>query len=434
MEAPIFIGELELTKPITAISLPERQAGLPYTGVRLLIRMQSLPVGYVFMPSATLDPAAISRQIWLELATDINKLRSHAGLSPLDALPIDGVQVEESLADDGADGPLVSVVLCTRNRPDSVVVTLRGLVAMRYPSFEIIVVDNAPSSDATREAVLSEFGADPRIRYVRELRPGLSCARNRGVREAAADIIAFTDDDVKVDQWWLDGIMRGFGAVPDVGCVTGLVATAEIENAVQLFFDLRAAWGNVRGRKVFDLTENRDDSPLYPYAAGGFGAGANFAVSRKILDLLGGFDEALGAGTPSGGGEDLDIFIRVILNGYRLVHEPSAIVSHYHRSELSELERQMKAYGSGLTAAITAIVLKEPRARREVPSRVLSGVLHVFTLRDRVSNNATLPSGLMTRDVLGMLNGPRLYFKGRYSLRRSRVAGTGSRPSSTGGS
>jgi GT2 family glycosyltransferase len=422
VEAPIFISELELTGPITGIVLPTRKDRPAYTGVQLLVRVQSLPVGYVFLPADALDPAAISRQIWLKLASEINLLRSRAGLVALDALSVDGIQVEEALVDDDADYPLVSVVLCTRNRPDSVLVTLRGLVAMRYRSFEIVVVDNAPSSDATKEVVLREFGSDPRIRYVREPQPGLSCARNRGVREATADIIAFTDDDVKVDPWWLNGIMRGFRAVSDVACVTGLVATAEIENSVQLFFDLRAAWGNIRGQRIFDLTENRDKSPLYPYAAGGFGAGANFAVSQKVLAELGGFDEALGAGTPSGGGEDLDMFIRVILNGHRLVHEPSAIVSHYHRSELSELEKQMKAYGSGCTAAITAILLKNARARREVPSKVVGGVLHVFTLRDRVSDNSTLPSGLMIRDVTGMLVGPWLYLKGRHKVRRLRQA------------
>jgi len=104
----------------------------------------------------------------------------------------------------------VSVVLCTRDRTDLVLTALDGLTSLRYPSFEIVVVDNAPSSDATRDAVRARFAGDQRVQYVREPRPGLSCARNRGVAEAAADIVAFTDDDVRVDPWWLDGIARGF--------------------------------------------------------------------------------------------------------------------------------------------------------------------------------------------------------------------------------
>ena len=65
---------------------------------------------------------------------------------------------------------------------------------------------------------------------------------------------------------------------------------------------------------------------MYPYSAGRFGAGANFAVSRTVLKEVGGFNEALGAGTPSGGGEDLNMFMRIVLAGHRLVYEPSAVV------------------------------------------------------------------------------------------------------------
>lgn len=418
MEAPIFVGELELTEPITDISLPARENGSAYNGVRLLVRMQRIPVGYVSLLPDALGADAISHKVWVELAAGINKLRSRAGLAALGTLPADGIAVDEALAGDTADRPPVTVVLCTRNRPVSVMETLRGLAAMHYPSFTVVLIDNAPSSDATKEAVLKEFGSDPRIRYVHEPRPGLSCARNRGIAEALTEIVAFTDDDVRVDPWWLDGIMTGFRAAPDVACVTGIVPTAEIENAAQLYFDLRAGWGNICERRIFDLTENRDASPLYPYATGMFGAGANFAMTRKLLDEIGGFDEALGAGTPCGGGEDLEMFVRVILSGNRIVYEPSAVISHHHRVELSALEKQMSAYGSGTTAAIAATLMRHARARREVPGKVASGVRHVFKLRDRVSDDPTLPSGLMMRELRGMTSGPWLYLKGRYKLRR----------------
>jgi GT2 family glycosyltransferase len=298
-----------------------------------------------------------------------------------------------------------------------VITALDGLTGLRYPSFEIVVVDNAPTSSATRDAIHSRFGADPRVRYVCEPRPGLSRARNRGVAEAAAEIVAFTDDDVRVDPWWLDGIVRGFRASPGASCVTGLIATAQLENSAQLYFHLREGWGTACERRLFDLAENRDESPLYPYSPGIFGAGANFAMSRTALKELGGFDEALGAGTISGGGEDLDMFMRVILAGHRLVYEPSAIVWHFHRTDLAELTRQMRAYGTGCTAALTAIVMKNPRSRLELPPRIGRGVLRVFTLSDRVKDNPTLPSGLMRREIGGLLAGPRLYLKARRALR-----------------
>jgi glycosyltransferase involved in cell wall biosynthesis len=284
---------------------------------------------------------------------------------------------------------------------------------MHYRPFEIVLVDNAPSSDATKEAVLAAYGEDPKVRYVREPRPGLSCARNRGLTEASADIVAFTDDDVTVDPWWLDGIVRGFRAAPDVACVTGMIVTAQLENSAQLYFHLREAWGAVCQRRVFDLAGNRDDSPLYPYSPGIFGAGANFAVSRVVTKEIGGFNEALGAGTLSGGGEDLEMFMRIILSGNRIVYEPAAIVSHYHRTDLAELTRQMRAYGTGNTAALTAVVLRVPQARRELPVRIVHGILRIFTLNDRVKDNPTLPQGLMGREIRGLLIGPWLYLRGR---------------------
>jgi GT2 family glycosyltransferase len=412
MQAPVFIGELEISESLTRIFLPAREDGPAYSGALLLVKMGRIPVGYAFLTPEELDAESIAEQVWRQLSAAINAQRSQAGLPPAGSLPTAGMPLP-ARAGDAAGRPMVSVVMCTRDRPESAITALRNLVALRYEPFEVIVVDNAPSTDATREAVQAEFGGNPLVRYVAEPRPGLSCARNRGVQEAAADIVAFTDDDVEVDPWWIDGIARGFAEAPGVACVTGLIATAQLENESQLYFHLREGWGTACERRLFDLTEHRDGSPLYPYSAGIFGAGANFAISRTVLKELGGFDEALGAGTRSGGGEDLDMFMRVILSGRSLVYEPSAIVWHYHRTDLAELKNQMRAYGSGLTAALVAITMKHRRARIEIPLKAVRGALRILELNDRVKDNPSLPAGLMRREIIGMLAGPGLYLMTR---------------------
>lgn len=417
MESPVFIGELELTEPINGISLTTSRDGLSYTGVRLLVRMQRMPVGYAFLLPEMLIPDKISHQVWEQLSVAINARRERFGLNPLDSLPVTGLPVEEVLDDNVAERPLITVVVCTRDRPDSAMVTLRALADLHYQPVEIVVVDNAPSSDATVTAFLEEFGDDSRFRYVREPRPGLSCARNRGIKEASADIVAFTDDDVKVDPWWLDSIMRGFRAAPDVGCVTGFTATAEIENAAQLYFDIRVGWGTVCEPRIFDLAEHRHDNALYPYSTGEFGSGANFAISRLLIKEIGGFDEALGAGTPCGGGEDLNMFTRIILNGNRLVYEPSAIVWHIHRASLNELSKQMRAYGAGFTAALTAIMWANRRARRELPAKVVGGLVRMFRLMNKLQDDSAVSAVPVKREFGGQVIGPWLYLRGRWNLR-----------------
>jgi GT2 family glycosyltransferase len=419
MNTPILVHDLELTEPIRDLDFPARDDGLVYQGARLLVRMQGMPVGYVSLAKDALEAPSVAQEVWRQVSVVVNRRRTEHGLPALSALPVSGIPVEDALAEPIRSRPLVSVVLCTRDRPESLLVTLRGLAKLRYRAFEVVVVDNAPSSDLTRRAVQAEFGDDPRIRYVREPRPGLSRARNRGVAEAVADIIAFTDDDVRVDQWWLDGVVRGFGQADDVACVTGLVRTAVLDNVAELYFDQRQAWGASCERRIFDLVEYRDDSPIYPYSAGVFGAGANFAISKAALSELGGFDEALGAGTPSGGGEDLVAFVGVILAGHRLVYEPSAIVSHVHRAELGALSKQMRNYGSGCTAALTALMLRNRRARLELPSKVVVGITRVAAVGDRTKDDPALPSGLLRRERVGMMLGPWLYLRARRSVRRS---------------
>lgn len=416
MQAPIHVSELELTEPIIDIDMPTRVNGVAYTGVYLLVRLQRVPVSYTFLPGDRLDSASVIAYLWHVVGPEVNKRRSRVGLSTLDALPANGIPAETALDDDElTEFPLVTVAVCTRDRPESVITTLRSLTFLNYPNYEILVVDNAPSSDATMIAVRENFKDDPRIQYVREPKPGTSFARNRALQEATGDIVAYADDDVTVDQWWLQAVVRGFQSAPDVAGVTGMISTAAIENDAQLYFHLRLNWGTVCERRLFDLEDNRDDSPIYPYSAGIFGGGANFSVSRTALKDVGGFDEALGGGVPASGGEDLNMFIRIILSGHQLVYQPSAIVHHRHRATTAELAKQMRGYGSGATASLLAVALGSARARRELPAKVMLGLLRLMRVQSPakdVSEYPTLPKGMLRLEIGSLALGPWLYLKG----------------------
>ena len=201
------------------------------------------------------------------------------------------------------------------------------------------------------------------MRLVTEPRPGLSRARNTGLAVATGEFVAFTDDDVVVDRYWLAELAAGFSRAPGVDLVSGLVPSGELRTRVQGFFDDRVSWSkNLRGR-LYSLTSPPPDLPMFPFSVGEYGTGANFAVRRSAATALGGFDTAFGVGTRTGGGEDLDMFTRVILDGRSLVMQPSALVWHRHRDDLAALRVQARGYGIGLGAWLTKILLDPSTAR-----------------------------------------------------------------------
>ena len=257
--------------------------------------------------------------------------------------------------------PPISVVLCTRERPDDLRGALNSLLRVDYPDFEIIVVDNAPVTDGTARVVAAID--DPRVRRVVEPIAGLSTARNAGVRAARHDIIAYTDDDVVADPGWLRGLATGFTRADGIACVAGLVPSGELRTLPQAYFDWRVSWADNIEPRVYRLSDPPEDVPLFPFQIGRFGTGANFAVRRDVIIDLGLFDERLGAGTATRGGEDLDIFFRVLASGHGLATEPSSIIWHRHRSDNDALLAQARGYGRGLGAWLTKVALNKGHRR-----------------------------------------------------------------------
>ena len=240
-----------------------------------------------------------------------------------------------------------SVVVCTRDRPEALADCLEALAALDPAPEEVVVVDNAPEGDATRRVVEA---APLAVRYVEEPRPGLSAARNAGLRASTGDIIAFTDDDVEVHPRWTLRLRAAFDD-PDVWAVTGLVLPAEIETPAQLQFEQTQGgqgWGyraQTFDRDFFDRMRQ------YAVPVWQLGAGANMAFRREAFAALGGFDERLGAGA-SGCSEDSEMWYRILDAGAQCRYEPAAVVFHTHRREDGALRSQMHAYLRGHVAAL----------------------------------------------------------------------------------
>ena len=248
----------------------------------------------------------------------------------------------------------ITVVVCTRDRAPSLARCLASLARLDPPAAEVLVVDNAPRDGSTREAV----AATP-FRYVREERPGLDNARNRGIAEARGDIIAFTDDDVEVDPRWIGALATAFQD-PGIAGVTGRVLPASQETRAERLFQ---AYGN--GMDKGDRPRAFDPAVLAPadlLRTQDLGVGANMAFRRSALEAVGGFDPDLDAGTPAAGAGDLDLFHRLLCAGFVLRYEPAAIVHHHHRQTMDELRRQLRDNGHSY-----AVYLKKIWRERSVP-------------------------------------------------------------------
>jgi GT2 family glycosyltransferase len=308
----------------------------------------------------------------------------------------------------------ISVVIATCGNQPTLVRCVRSVLASDYEAFEVIVVDNRPATALTGALLAEHFGEEPRVRYAAEPRVGLSHARNRGLMLAESELVAFTDDDVVVDRGWLRSIAESFS--DGVSCVTGLIRPLAIDTPAQSLFEQFAGFGKGLERRSFAMGEEVEDR-LFPYAAGAFGSGANTAVRRSVALGLGGFDVELGAGTPACGGEDLDMYIRLLLAGERLVYSPTALLFHEHPSRAAGLRRRVFSYGVGLTAMLTKQMSTGPRLPllRAAPA----GLRYLLDTRSRknASRGPDYPWPLTVLERLGMLAGPIAYAVSVYRAR-----------------
>jgi GT2 family glycosyltransferase len=318
-----------------------------------------------------------------------------------------------------ASWPRVTVAIPTVfGRLEMLRLAVASLSRLDYPEFDIVLVDNRAQPKEADHAYVRGV-TDRHVEILHESERGISAARNRSLLNCDAPFIAFTDDDVQVERGWLRQIVRPFLVDENVACVSGLVIPSELASPEQSQFE------NFFGgfHRAFEPALHTGigaspDDPLFPYAAGNFGAaGNNMAFRVSTLKRLGGFDTTLGTGTPARGGEDLAAFIKILLGGNSIAFEPSAIVHHSHRGTSDEFRHQIFSYGVGLAAMYTALVMEDRRHLRDIVRR-LPRALRLFLgsgngTVQKGSANVSVPAPLRVRQAAGILVGPVLYFRSR---------------------
>jgi GT2 family glycosyltransferase len=214
--------------------------------------------------------------------------------------------------------PRISVVVCTYNGSKTIRDCLEGLLALEYPDFEVIVVDDG-STDGSADIVRS-YG----FRVISTENRGLSSARNTGMKAANGEIVAYIDDDAYPDPDWLTYLAAGFmnsrhaafggpnippkGDGPIAECVA-----------------------NAPGGPVHVLISDQEAEHI---------PGCNMAFRKAALQEIGGFDPRFRAA-----GDDVDVCWRLQEKNHTLGFSPAAMVWHHRRNSVAAYWKQQIGYG-----------------------------------------------------------------------------------------
>lgn len=429
--APIAIAEVDLSEPLPRFPRLPGQGGVPYRSLQCLVRLHRVPLGFVhcdFGPEA-IEPAELAAAIWRDLREEVEAHLREDGLPLPERLGPEGLgEVDDPPCrrrerEFLAAAPFVSVVIPTKDRPGAAAATVRGIAAGSYPAdrYEVIVVDNASGADARVEAAELELPGGPPVRLVHEPLAGGSNARNRGFAEASGEVIVCADDDVEADAGWLARMVEPFAFDPGVGGVAGLTVPRELETAPQAWFE--GFGGFMRGfsRRTYEIADPPPDKPLFPFTVGDFGSGQNMAFRRRVLEQVGGFDPALGTATVTLAGEDLELMLRILIGGNRVVYEPAAIVRHEHQREYEQLRKRVWGYGVGLTACLTKAAIDNPRLLPMLARRLPGGLRYALSSGSGKNENKQedYPAELTRLELRGLAYGPLAYLRSRRQVRRA---------------
>ncbi|GAB2191902.1 glycosyltransferase family 2 protein [Sessilibacter sp. MAH1] len=218
----------------------------------------------------------------------------------------------------------VSAIICTYNRYDLLAKSIESLVSQSIPSseYEIIVVDNTPNARLEEgKSYFERYSKVPNLTYLFENTPGLSNARNVGIKESSSEIIAFLDDDAIASERWLEEIIHSFASFEKVGVVGGKISPIwELERPAWLDDTLKGYVSVVDwGGRLRIASEDE------------WFAGANIAFKKSLLQECGGFSTSLGrvgSGNVLLSNEEIQVLNYIKNSGYHSVYSPDACVKH----------------------------------------------------------------------------------------------------------
>jgi glucosyl-dolichyl phosphate glucuronosyltransferase len=265
----------------------------------------------------------------------------------------------------------LSVVLPTHNRAGDLRHAIAALLRQSAPasSYEVIVVDNN-CTDGTRDLLAAVD--DPRVRAVHEERQGLSHARNAGIAAAAADCVAFTDDDVEVAPDWVATLVDALDRQADVDGAGGRVLPS--------WPDARPGWLTRAHWAPLALQDHGDSRRVFDAAMPIGLIGANVAFRRRVFSRVGLFEPAVQRVRDGiGSTEDHEFLLRLYAAGGRMLYLPKLVArARVQPDRCARRYHRRWHFGHGRFHAL----MRDPDVERSstyvlgVPGHLLRGALH----------------------------------------------------------
>jgi GT2 family glycosyltransferase len=221
----------------------------------------------------------------------------------------------------------------------------------------LIVVAQGPSADGVADAVERHLGTAHKSCVIPQAGRGLSRARNAAVMAADGDVIAMIDDDCEADPDWINVIVDRFVAVPHAGIVGGAVVAPPTR--------LRGP-GNCPSCSPAEALYEPSMRPERPPVDFGF-IGANFAFRRRTAELVGEFDEFLGAGAIFPVAEEIDFRRRAEQLGIAILTTPKSVVYHTYgwRHGVNAVWNLQRNYARGNGAYAAKLTMLGDRGGRQ---------------------------------------------------------------------
>lgn len=220
-----------------------------------------------------------------------------------------------------------SLIVATINRTKEIKRFLQSLASQSYKNFELIVVDQ--NSDDRLVPILEPYKTHFPILHIRSA-PGLSRARNIGLRYVKGDIVAFPDDDCWYPPDLLEKVANFFQKHPDID---GLAGRSIDENGKPSV----GRWDEKEGLiDMFNVWRRAISFSIF--------------LKTKVINEVGDFDETLGvgAGTPWGAGEETDYIVRTLKLGFKIYYYPSINIYHPQKTPVYDVRAISRAYSYGM--------------------------------------------------------------------------------------